>query len=393
MQRHERPRNPLRSVVFGGENQGAAQRYFRAEIPSRSLSLFGWKASVANLVLAPKGLAEISIDPRLRAIDVPPVGESWPEIGEPPDIITLRLMDDVDVTDLENWRRSVIDMPGSITRARKAGQVVLYDLDDDIWNIPDWSPAKNAKHAITAKSRAYDLEVIEANIASCDGVLVSTPQVERSLKEHVPSANVWVMRSGIDPTDWGAVKEPRERLRIGWMCPSMAYEVHIEHIIPALALLNDVDAEFCHLGWIPEKDEECRKMWEKLGVSRVHAVPWQPFGDIYPELAQCDLALIPRAYSPFAEGHSHSSGLEWASSGVPFVATWTEEYARLSSLGAGVVCTNTDSWEFVLKELLYNVDRRRSLAVDGLAAVKEHHSLEPTGAELDTLFSDLLENR
>ncbi len=328
---------------------------------------------------------EISRDPRLRAHQS--TLETFEDVV--PDVITIRLMDDVDLLDLEKARNPA-EMPDSIRRAREAGQVVLCDLDDDVWNIPDWNPAKRNKHQVSKKSRAYDLDCLEANIAASDGVMVTTPHVAEMVEKHVPGANVWVMRNGIDPKDFEVPHRKHKRLRVGWMAPGYSYWPHLEPMVSALSVLDEFDAEFAHLGWTPETDERTQDMWAKIPCENVIGLEWTPFEGLAKNLATCDVAIIPRLWSGFVEGHSHSSGLEWACASVPFLVQHSMEYQRLSSLGAGVVCTSLPSWELMLRELLGDAEKRKRLAVDGKKAAIKHHGLAATGRAYHELFTGLL---
>jgi glycosyltransferase involved in cell wall biosynthesis len=371
-------------VIFGGENIGSAQRYFRAEVPARSVKRYGWESKVCDLILPPISVAEISKDPRLRAHQ-----SSDPKFVEDiPDVITLRLMDDVDLLNKAK-DRSPGEMAKSIERARGAGQIVLCDLDDDIWNIPDWSPAKHADHRLSKKYRAYDLEVIESNINASDGCIVTTPQIEDTVKKVCPDANVFLIRNGIDPRDWELPKKKHKRLRVGWMGSASHHTPHIKSMAPALAVLREFDAEFVHIGASEHPLEEATAIYDALDCD-VKSLPWVSHDQLAPWLNMCDLAIVPRLWSQFIEGQSTSSGLQWACAGVPFLATFTHEYHRLASLGAGVMCGSPGSWEVTLREFLAKPEKRQRLALDGKKAAVEHHGLAATGQAYDALFRKLM---
>src|ERR1700736_6026917 len=127
------------TVCFGGEVGTGACRYFRAEIPSRALRSMGWVTSVASYILTPETPAEQKRDPRIRGWNGPGT-----RIEKPASIVTLRIMDDVVIDPAthkgaDNYRMD--NMTEDIRRAREAGQIVLYDIDDDLWHLPEWSPA------------------------------------------------------------------------------------------------------------------------------------------------------------------------------------------------------------------------------------------------------------
>jgi hypothetical protein len=65
-----------------------------------------------------------------------------------------------------------------------------------------------------------------------------------------------------------------------------------------------------------------------------------------------DIGIVPLQPSPFNEAKSNLKGLEYALSGVPFVASNTQEYRDLADAGAGRVAKNNKEWLKNLKQLL-----------------------------------------
>lgn len=355
-------------------------RYFRADIPARSLEPLGWDCFSYDCLLAPTSKVEIAKDPRLRGTDM-----HAPMMTEPPDVITLRMRDDLDVTNLE----APPNMPEQVERARAAGQVVLYDIDDDYWKIPEWSPAYDAKSEWDKRRRAHDVELMGAMMEACDAVTVSTDAVRQSVLDNTACANVYVMRNGYDPADFSTPKHHDGPLRVGWMGSATFHGEHIMSIAESLDVLNDYGAEFWHFG--TSRDLRCEVLHHKIRVPVV-GHEWRNFGLLMPLLAQVDIALIPRWMgNSFAEGHSTSSGLEWAASGVPYIATLTAEYQALSQKGCGWVVSTPDEWRDALKRLLSSPKTyRRSVARRARDTAQREHGLEATGRAWNELLGELL---
>lgn len=359
----------MRTVAFGGESPGSAMRYFRADIPARSLEGSGWAARSYDCLLAPTSKIEIARDPRLRGTDM-----ARPTLSEPPDVITLRMRDDLDITNIE----APPNMPEQVERARAAGQVVLYDIDDDYWRIPEWSPAYEARSNWDRRRRAHDLDLMAAMIEACDAVTASTDAVAESVRENTNARQVYVMRNGIDPADFSEPRRHDGPLRVGWMGSVTFHGEHLTSILGALDVVGDVGAEFWHYG--ASRDLRASILHDKIPAP-VTAIEWRNFDALRPLLAQVDVAIIPRWMgNAFAEGHSTSSGLEWAVSGVPYIATETAEYARLAALGCGEVVSDTDAWRDALKRIL-DAPRtyRRRLARRAREVAIREHGLGPTG--------------
>jgi glycosyltransferase involved in cell wall biosynthesis len=372
-----------RSVCFGAEGGDSACRYFRADIPAKALRPYGWETAVAEYVLTPQtseGLSEYG--PRIRGW-----GGPGTDIDEPADIVTLRIMDDVVIDPAtkkgaDNYRMD--NMVGDIRRARDDGQIVLYDIDDDLWHLPVWSPAARAMHKMVPYARACDLEVIDANIRACDGVITSTEYLARVLNERF-DVPVHLLRPGIDPSVY-VPKTKDHPLRVGWMGSISHHLPHLRTMQSALDCLGEYDAEFMRLGEI--SGDNSAPLLHELPC-RVRQLPWGGISELPAKLAEVDIGIIPRVGEAFMEGQSITSGLQYAAAGVPFIASATKEYIDLSFLGVGHVADDIASWRRQLISLLGN-DRLRceDIEISRNVAFKEY-GLEATGRRYDEVLRGL----
>jgi glycosyltransferase involved in cell wall biosynthesis len=393
---------PGPSVCFGAESGNGACRLFRAEIPAKALEPFGWQTSVSAYMLTPQTADEIKKDPRIRGW-----GGPGTEVDEPADIVTLRINDDV-VIDPEQPGAVADDyrmdsMAADIRRAREAGQVVLYDIDDDLWNIPLWSPASRAMHKMLPGLRAVDLDVVNDNIAACDGVVTPTKYLADELRHRFPEVEVFVLPPGIDPAPYDAVDfdEPSlgwigqkiykpkgdRKLQVGWMGAISHHLQHLRSMQTALDCLPALGAEFTRLGWIPSDRSEI--LLAEVPC-RVHQVPWGGVDRLPAKLAQLDVGIIPRVDEPFHQGQSITSGLQYAAAGVPFIATATGEYVELAQLGVGLTTWQISGWRAALTRLLSDATFREEHAAESRKIALEHYGLEATGRRYNDVLSTLL---
>lgn len=375
------------SVCFGAENGTGACRYFRGEVPAKALAALGWQTSVSSYMLTPQTPGEIRNDPRIRGW-----GGPGTVIDEPADIVTLRIMDDV-VMDpasglaADNYRMD--SMAEEIRRARAAGQVVLYDIDDDLWNIPLWSPASRAMHKLIT-ARAVDLEVVNANIAACDGIVTPTRYLADELRARFPGLPVYVLPPGIDPKPYEVVKRlPHGTpvLQVGWMGSVSHHLPHLRSMQVALDCLPAAGAEFVRLGAI--QGDRGELLLDEVPC-RVRHIPWGGVDELPAKLATLDLGIIPRVAEQFHEGQSITSGLQYAAAGVPFIASSTLEYAFLRGQDVGLVADGIADWRRVLSHLLADHAWRRELAERGRKIALDLYGLEATGRRYDDLFSSLI---
>lgn len=79
-------------------------------------------------------------------------------------------------------------------------------------------------------------------------------------------------------------------------------------------------------------------------------------------LAALDVGIVPLASGRFSDAKSWLKGLEYASVGVPFVASPTPDYVRLNAQGAGVLASHPAEWERGVRALVESEDLRADLA-------------------------------
>ena len=375
------------SICFGAEGGDSACAYFRAQIPAKALAPFGWETSVAEYVLTPQtpeGLREYG--PRIRGW-----GGPGTEIDEPADIVTLRIMDDVVIDPAtkkgaDNYRMD--NMAAEIRRARDDGQIVLYDIDDDLWHLPVWSPAARAMNKLVPYARACDLSVIGANIAACDGVITSTRYLADELRRRF-DVPVYVLPPGIDPAPYEGFNDrpPNEHLVVGWMGSISHHLQHLRSMQIALDCLPELGAEFTRLGSI---DGDNGAMLLHEVPAKVNQIPWGGISELPAKLANLDVGIIPRVDEPFMEGQSITSGLQYAAAGVPFIATATAEYRHLNDLGVGYIAYDIAQWRAQLKWISSDGDLRREEADSARKIALDNYGLEATGRRYDDILSSLL---
>jgi len=307
--------------------------------------------------------------------------------------MTLRIMDDVTI----DTRSGGVDtayhrgsMAGDIHRARERGQVILYDIDDDLWHIPEWSPAARAMHKLDPSVRAYDLEVIRANIEACNGVITSTDYLVDIITKQGFGVPVYLQRPGIDPRDYAVEKTKDRPLRVGWMGSMSHHLPHLRTVMDALDVLPKYGAEFVHMGHIHGdgshhhlRDLPCE--WTQLPWGDVQTVPGM--------LAQVDIGIIPRMPDEFHQGQSVTSGLQYAAAGVPFLVSPSAEYERLETMGAGKVCRGVNDWRQALSDLLEFPTSRNFEAARARECVAISFGLEATGRRYVELLEELTHGR
>jgi hypothetical protein len=332
-------------IGMGHESADAAQFQQRVVTPAKGLQLLGHKVyrsgftfhgEVITLAKIPDEEVWRRLQPWIDdpSIDPPQI----PAVRPPPDVMTLRLFDQAD--------------PQSTLEAREHGQLVFFDLDDDVWHFPDWSGVKkwlrrsgewvypNEKRS-TDKPRTIDLDCLETNYRVANGVLCSTSRVAEAVTEAVPEARTFITRNGIDAALYYYPRKLVEhaKVRVAWMGSTTEHNAagFLDVIGELAAILEEYDCEFWHLGAEPANpDAKPLSAWLPKGWKiPVRQVPWAPIKMLPWLLSEVDVGVIARRPHIFHEAQSNVTGLAYAAAGMPFVASRSAEYERLEKSGAG----------------------------------------------------------
>jgi glycosyltransferase involved in cell wall biosynthesis len=236
-----------------------------------------------------------------------------------------------------------------IQEAKKLGQTVIIDTDDHFEELPpdnlafittdpERSPDNNRQHLIDTYSLA-------------DGIIVSTKFLEKRMLQY--NDIVYRVPNSLDPNNFiYRMDFSGRKPTIGWV-GIMMWRVNdlVEVSGPIKTIIEQNDLRFHHTGAMldrPKWAAEALKIDPDRLTGYTGARP-QYYGNVFMPI---DVGIVPLHPSPFNEAKSNLKGLEYALSGIPFVASSTQEYRDLAAAGAGRVAKNNKDWLKNLKQLI-----------------------------------------
>lgn len=236
-----------------------------------------------------------------------------------------------------------------IEKAKSYGQTVIIDTDDHFEQLPEdnlafittdpvKNPDNNRNHLISTYSVA-------------DGIIASTKFLEQRMLKY--NKNVYRVGNALDPKTFiyrvdGAGYNPT----IGWVGMMMWRVEDLRSVAgPIKTVINSKGLKFHHSGIMLD-----RPYWiaEALGLDEsqvsgyVGARP-QYYGHIFMPI---DIGIVPLTKNQFNEAKSSLKGLEYALSGIPFIASDTQEYSDLADMGAGRIAKSPKDWIKHLNKLI-----------------------------------------
>ena len=252
---------------------------------------------------------------------------------------------------------------------RATGTRLLYDLDDDLLDIP---PEHPEAAVLTTRTK-----LIRAMIAEADIVWTSTLALQTRLARH--HGAVKLIENGLDERLWGAARPalPHSAIRILFM-GTRTHGPDFRLIEGALARLGEQFGERITIDVCGMTEQENFPP----GVHRIGPPPGK--GETYPAFIAWlasqpgwHLGLAPLADTPFNKAKSPIKTLDYAALGLAILASDTEAYrGSLADGPGGFLVKNTEAaWFHAIARLIRDPNLRARLATSAQAAYQATSTL------------------
>jgi hypothetical protein len=309
--------------------------YIRCMIPASGLSEIGHEVVVGEIGWKEgEGFVIVHPSEKLRAQELGVI-KKYDQCFDKLDVIILKLFMHKDAKEY-------------IKKAQAYGQTVIIDTDDHFEQLPSDNLAFHTTDPKNSPDNNRKFLIETYPIA--DGIITSTKFLEqKSLKynktvHRVPNSlnpqNFYVRQdfSGWNPT-------------IGWVGIMLWRVDDIKEVGAALkTVIEEHDMKFHHSGIVlnnPNWFAEAAGFSPERMTGYVGSRP-EYYGNLFMPI---DIGVVPLTNNPFNEAKSNLKGLEYALSGVPFIASNTQEYSDLADLGCGRIAKKPRDWVKHIKEL------------------------------------------
>lgn len=245
-----------------------------------------------------------------------------------------------------------------VRAAQALGQRIVVDVDD----FYDGLTEANVAHKFTDPefNKIMNRDFLRDVIQAADVVTVSTQFLKDYYDEIHP--DVRLIRNAIDLKFFQKrkvlnVKKPV----LGWVGAVPWRSNDLETLRSWLPdFLDKHDLMFHHSG----HRDDSTSFAELAGIdpSRVTTSPQMPIFQYFQEAFCFDIGIVPLNDIPFNHAKSCIKGLEYAASGIPFVAQGLPEYQQLMDDGIGRCAWEPEDWVSHLEDLLDYKTRKREAA-------------------------------
>lgn len=233
-----------------------------------------------------------------------------------------------------------------IKQARKAGQVIINDIDDWYWGLDPSNQAFLASHP--KHNPVENVNNYRSILAASDLVTVSTPYLMNRLTWI--KCPMTVVKNTVDLSKYTMFHHTSDTPTIGWAGSTAHRSRDLETIAGVLRqLYNSGEYKLHHSGHHPSYPTFA----SRIGVSdsEVSTLPLSDHNS-YPSILKFDIGIVPLNVVPFNRAKSDIKGLEYSAAGIPFVAQAIDSYLELrANTGIGRIAKHPTDWVKNLRSL------------------------------------------
>lgn len=310
--------------------------------------------------------------PHLRASGIEVhVGIFWKNQGRGFIELSTGEFVDPDVVILQRLMHAGLD--DTITKARESGQVILNDLDDWYWGLDASNAAYKSslpKHSPNENTHHY-WRVMRSSSA----ITVSTPFLRDKVIERGYKGPVFVLPNTVDVSRFNVVKQ-QDVPTFGWVGSTSHRSRDVETLRGVFPrYLREGSLRLHHSG----DGSDAPSFARQIGIApELISTSPRMTSEEYPQMLTMDVGLVPLRPCDFNRAKSDIKGLEYAASGIPFIASDLDAYRQLHNDWKGkgfILAKKPKDWfrgidrlldldtRMEYQALLLNLVRKRDIAL------------------------------
>jgi len=330
-------------VIFFTEQSGGACARYRAQLPSMALNERGWFCRLS--------------------------GQWKPKMLDEFDIFVFQRI---------NSKEGV----ALVEALNDAKKITVYDIDDDLINIPRSSPVFDL---MLNKGDLIGYQLMA--MARCDAINVTTErlrEVYHGFNEGVkilPNLVRYKSWEGLAPFRYGKEGD----IILGWA----GSNTHADALKLLETPLKEVFDRYSNTYLVVMGDD----LPFDFPIDRYIVIPWSKYRLFQSVVLGFDIGLAPLGKTPFNLAKSNLRLLEFGSAGIPCIGTRWGEYEKLIEDGkSGLLCDTAQDWIIAISRMIEEENLRKSTA-EALRQeiILKNFELENGIVERETYYLNLIE--
>lgn len=268
------------------------------------------------------------------------------------ELVGVKIPSDADVVVFQRiTHRHLIN---AVKYIRKQGVAVVVDIDDDLAAIPPANPAFLAMHPKVGVSEDHNWKNTQL---ACDAATMVQVSTDALLARYAAHGRGMVVRNCV-PSRYLDIPHTDSTV-IGWGGSVHTHPDDLQTVGVGVEMVMD-EATFRTVGpgTLVQKVLRLSREPESTGVREMHE-EWPA------ALANLGIGIAPLADTRFNAGKSWLKPLEYAATGVPWVASPRAEYRRLHEMGIGLLADKPKHWATQLRKLIREPQLRADMSAQG----------------------------
>ncbi|MCQ8831742.1 glycosyltransferase [Streptomyces malaysiensis] len=244
----------------------------------------------------------------------------------------------------------------------KQGRKLIYEVDDDLWNVDASSPVAHEYFA-----RPEIRAALQRNIEVATAVTVTTDPLAERVAQWNP--NVHIVPNAVP--DWLVDHQPQQRddgvLTIGWG-GSATHAMDFDQVADQLRrfLTRNPGTEFHCIG-------NNYATWMRIPANRARFTPWVANVEDFLRTIDYHVGIAPLRPHVFNQAKSALKALEAGALGIPIVASAVRPYEDYVWDGTtGYLVRRDHEWAACLRSLAYEPDMRREMGMAAREQARQH---------------------
>jgi glycosyltransferase involved in cell wall biosynthesis len=264
----------------------------------------------------------------------------------------------------------------AIPQLQSLGKKVVYDIDDNLWNIS----ASNPSHTYFPPKELKKMKTI---IGLCDYMTVSTEPLKEYFLKNSFHTKITVIPNML-PDVLEYREKNNEKVRIGY-AGSPTHRGDFSHYL--CNALRDIkrkrDVELIFFGFNPIKGAECE----------FHTgVPVAEYLTTLDNL-NLDIAIAPLADTLFNQGKSNLKYIEYSAIGLPTIASKVYPYDEtIAHDRTGIIVSNEKHWYKAIEELVIDDKVRTSIGQNAREWVQKNLTYKYNGQLIKDRWEALIKD-
>lgn len=267
-----------------------------------------------------------------------------------------------------------------IPAMKKNGQKIVYDLDDNLFEIPSYNPA----------FRPYNrksLDTIKKIIKLCDAVVLSTDPLKEYFVRYNLHNNIFVIPNFFTNMRPYRKHISNEEIVIGYSGTITHSGDFDSRLVTAIrnVLNNYNNVYFKCLGYNPVKDKNSKILFQEF-------VNTDSYLDTLDNM-NINIGIAPLVDNDFNRSKSNIKYMEYSNCSIPCIASNVYPYVNsIANMKNGIIINDNRDWEKYIRLLIENEELRNSLAYNAYTHIKDNFTYENNGKIINELYTNVLES-